>query len=80
MKEQLGDSEADFFIKRLILLANKADSETVVENSNIANDVYSLGLGEPLMISTQQGDGLVELLRRIDGEIPEEFREQFQSK
>lgn len=67
-------------IKRLILLANKADSETVIEESNIFNDVYKLGLGDPLFISTKEGDGLVELLRRIDEEIPQEFKDNFENK
>lgn len=52
MTEKSSDLDKDLFIKRLILLANKADSETIIEDSNILNDVYKLGLGEPLFIST----------------------------
>lgn len=44
------------------------------------NDVYALGLGEPLLVSAQQGDGLLELLRKIDSVVPQEFRDNFESK
>ncbi|KAL4455326.1 hypothetical protein ABPG74_012478 [Tetrahymena malaccensis] len=77
MNENATDLDKDIFIKKLILLANKADNETTIEDSNIMNDVYKLGLGDPLFVSAHQGDGLIDLLRRIDEEVPQDFKDNF---
>ena len=38
------------------LLVNKSDNG---ENLDIINDLYALGMGDPLFVSSTQGDGMV---------------------
>ena len=49
---------------RLLLLANKAEGSTVQSG---VNEFFALGLGEPLAISAEHGDGIDELFARLQG-------------
>ena len=51
---------------RLLLLANKAEGSTV--HSGV-NEFFALGLGEPLAISAEHGDGIDELFARLQGSL-----------
>ena len=55
--------------KPVILTANKADNEARRQD---AVEFYSLGLGEPITISSVQGTGTGDLLDRIVEELPPE--------
>ena len=46
----------------IILLCNKYDGKT---NSFIISDAWSLGLGEPILISAEHGNGFIEVFNRI---------------
>jgi GTP-binding protein len=62
--------------KPVILAVNKADNET---RRHDAVEFYSLGLGEPIPISSIQGTGTGDLLDRIVEELPaaeEEIEEE----
>ena len=52
----------------LILVANKVDNER--DEFNVA-EMWSLGLGEPMMVSAAHGRGSGDLLDRIVNELPE---------
>jgi GTP-binding protein len=48
--------------KPVVLVANKAEGKTVVAG---LPDTYSLGLGEPVALSAQHGEGLADLYERL---------------
>ena len=61
---------------RLLLLANKAEGSTVQSG---VTEFFALGLGEPLAISAEHGDGIDELflrLQEISNELDEDSRVQ----
>ena len=53
--------------KPLSLLVNKSEGRT---KANAVNDFYSLGIGEPVPVSAEHGDGIAALLRRVLGAFP----------
>lgn len=55
--------------KRIVLAVNKIDSFNKV---NQALDFYELGIGEPMVVSAEQGLGLGDLLDEIVKNFPEE--------
>ena len=55
---QFQQNTQDISIKKVILLANKAENDFYTD---IYNEVYKLGLGDPLFISAEHGDGIVNL-------------------
>ena len=55
------------FGKPLTVLVNKAEGRT---KTAIANDFHALGLGEPLPVSAEHGDGIPNLLREILKDAP----------
>ena len=58
----------------LLLVANKIDSPKV---EHLVNDLFDLGLGDPVAVSAEHGLGIDELLDRIDAEIgPSEESEE----
>ena len=57
---------------RLLLLANKAEGSAV---QSAVNEFFALGLGEPLAVSAEHGDGIGELFVRLQ-EISEELRDE----
>ena len=50
--------------RRVRLVVSKSDKG---DNWEIINELYDLGLGDPLFVSAQQGDGLHEIFREING-------------
>jgi GTP-binding protein len=53
----------------ILLVVNKAEGRA---GSNAALDAYSLGLGSPLAVSAEHGDGLADLMGEIADRLPEE--------
>ena len=53
--------------KPITLLVNKAEG---LNKPTAVSDFYALGLGEPLPVSAQHGDGIAALLRMLLAEVP----------
>lgn len=76
----LGVIDSDYYItsllyeteKPVLLVVNKIDD--VVHQGN-AFEFYSLGLGDPIPISTHHGIGIGDLLDKIIEHMPEESKE-----
>jgi GTP-binding protein len=51
-----------------LLIGNKAEDDY---DEIFYKDIYKLGFGDPLMISAEHGDGLHDLLKKINDQIPE---------
>jgi GTPase len=63
--------------KRVRLLANKCDTG---DKWDLVNDLYSLGLGDPIFCSAQQGDGMQDIFREVNMMIPPSVLEQYKAK
>ncbi len=57
----------------ILLVVNKAEGRA---GSNAALDAYSLGLGSPLAVSAEHGDGLADLMGEIADRLPPEVEEE----
>ncbi len=57
----------------VMLVVNKAEGR---QGSNAALEAYSLGLGEPIAISAEHGEGLADLMGEIADALPEEAEEE----
>ncbi len=57
----------------VMLVVNKAEGR---QGSNAALEAYSLGLGEPIAISAEHGEGLADLMGEIADALPEEPEEE----
>ncbi len=72
-----GDEEIADLLRRskvpVVLAANKIDS---VGNLPLANDFWSLGLGEPIAVSATQGLGTGDLLDRVVELLPPDDAEE----
>ena len=55
--------------RQVLLVVNKAEGRL---GSNAALDAYSLGLGDPVAVSAEHGDGLADLMGIIADFLPEE--------
>lgn len=55
--------------KPVLLIANKAEGRA---GANAALDAWSLGLGEPLPVSAEHGEGLASLMGEIADRVPPE--------
>ncbi len=53
----------------VLLIANKAEGRT---GSNAALEAYSLGLGTPIAVSAEHGEGLADLMGEIADRVPPE--------
>lgn len=51
----------------ILLVVNKAEGR---QGSNAALEAYSLGLGEPVAISAEHGEGVADLMREIAERLP----------
>ena len=71
------NDKKDVTIKKILLIANKCEYEL---DGDIYNDVYKLGFGDPIFVSAEHGDGLQDLMKAIDNEIPEEKKIEFKKK
>jgi GTP-binding protein len=63
--------------KPVILLANKAESRRGADN---VQEAYSLGLGDPIPISAEHGEGLTDLYESIDAAADAEAAEESPSE
>ncbi len=52
----------------ILLVVNKAEGRA---GSNAALEAYSLGLGEPVAISAEHGEGIADLMREIAERLPD---------
>ena len=59
----------------ILLIANKSENDRY---ENIINDVYKLGLGEPIYISAEHGDGMMDLLAILSKKIPDQKRQEYE--
>jgi GTP-binding protein len=57
----------------VLLVANKAEGRS---GSTAALEAYSLGLGEPLPVSAEHGEGIAELMSEIADRLPPEPEEE----
>ncbi len=57
----------------VLVVVNKAEGRS---GSNAALEAYSLGLGEPLAVSAEHGEGLADLMREIADRLPETAEEE----
>ncbi|WP_159713159.1 ribosome biogenesis GTPase Der [Geminicoccus flavidas] len=61
--------------KPIVVLANKCEGRQAEID---AAEAWSLGLGEPLLISAEHGDGMADLFQVIQARLPEEADEEEQ--
>ncbi len=54
--------------RQVLVVVNKAEGRA---GSNAALEAFSLGLGEPLAVSAEHGEGLADLMREIADRLPE---------
>lgn len=59
--------------KHTILVANKSEAKGAISG---ALEAYSLGLGDPVELSAEHGDGMVELLRALMECVPDDGDEE----
>jgi GTP-binding protein len=57
--------------KPVIVVANKAEGKG---NTTGVNEAYALGLGDPVGISAEHGEGLVDLFESLRAALPEETK------
>ena len=67
----------DIKVKKIILVGNKAENS---DDTDIYADIYSLGFGEPILVSAEHGDGLHDLIGEIDSEIPKEKKDEYEER
>lgn len=63
--------------RRLRLVVSKCDKG---DNWDIINELYALAMGDPLFVSAQQGDGLHEIFREINGMFSPTVLEAYKEK
>jgi GTP-binding protein len=61
------------FAKPVILIANKAETKTALAS---ASEAYRFGLGDPVPLSAEHGEGLHILLNRLDEQFPQKHEEE----
>lgn len=57
----------------VLLVANKAEGRA---GAQAAMETYSLGLGEPIAISAEHGEGITDLMQEISARLPKEEMEE----
>jgi GTP-binding protein len=70
--------EDEIKIPKILLVANKTENNYVP--SEIFSDFQKLNLGEPILISAQQGDNMHEIYDYIEKNIPENFKNFYEEK
>src|SRR5580704_15795998 len=55
--------------KRVMLVANKVEGRMA---TSAVLDAYELGLGDPVGVSAEHGDGIADLMSEIAGRLPDE--------
>lgn len=64
-------------LKNVVLLGNKAEHSFL---GDISNEVYQLGFGDPILISAEHNEGLVDLYDKLRECIPESYIEEAREK
>lgn len=59
--------------KPVLLAVNKAENEKVVQSAQA--EAYSLGLGDPILISSEHGEGMEQLYHALAEHMPEEEKD-----
>ena len=72
-----GRKDDKIYVKRVVLIANKCDEG---ETFGAENELYQLGLGEPIYIAVESGEGMHELWGEIDRSVPEESQLWFKER
>lgn len=60
-------------LKEIVLVGNKAEQSYL---GDISNEVYSLEMGDPIMISAEHNEGIVDLYDKLRDAIPETYFEE----
>ena len=60
-------------LKDIILVGNKAESTFL---GDISNEVYNLNMGDPILISAEHNEGLVDLYDKLKDIIPQSYIEE----
>lgn len=70
--------EDDIKIPNIVLIANKVEDEFIPDD--VFCDFARLDLGDPLLISAQQGDNMHEIYNLIEENIPTEVKDNYYQK
>jgi GTP-binding protein len=68
----------DIKIPKIILIANKVEDDFIPDE--IFCDFARLNLGDPLLISAQQGDNMHDIYNLIEENIPDEIKDNYKQK
>ena len=60
-----------------MLVANKAEGRMA---TSAILDAYELGLGDPVGVSAEHGDGIADLMGEIAGRLPPETRPRMRTR
>lgn len=76
--EGLGKKKDDkIYVKKVVLIANKCDEGELFGQEN---ELYQLGLGDPVCVAAETGEGMHELWEVIDESVPEESQIWFKER
>ncbi|KRX11106.1 P-loop containing nucleoside triphosphate hydrolase [Pseudocohnilembus persalinus] len=75
---ELFKNNKGFYNNEVMLVANKCDIQEVQDQ--IINEAYQLGFGQPIFISCEQGDGLMDLLQLIKEKVPQSYEAAYEEK
>jgi GTP-binding protein len=70
-------NDGKIYVNRVVLIANKCDEGELFGNEN---ELYQLGLGDPVCVAAETGDGMHELWKVIDDSVPQESQDWFQAR
>jgi len=73
----LAENEDDVKVPTVLLLANKAEDNF---RGDVKEKCDELHLGKPLFISGEHGDGLVDLFRAIQKEMPKDYKKNWEER
>jgi len=76
-EEGTGSLSGKIYVEKVLLVANKCDDGQTFDSEN---DLYQLGLGEPIFIAAESGEGMHELWKVIDEAVPVESIEWFKKR
>eukprot|EP00826_Nyctotherus_ovalis_P036724 TRINITY_DN3281_c0_g2_i2.p1 TRINITY_DN3281_c0_g2~~TRINITY_DN3281_c0_g2_i2.p1 ORF type:complete len:587 (-),score=170.81 TRINITY_DN3281_c0_g2_i2:83-1843(-) len=73
----LVENEDDVKVPTVLLVANKTEDGF---KGDIEETYDQLSLGEPILISGEHGDGIVDLFRAIKREMPEDYKRNWEER
>lgn len=76
-EEGTGSLTDKIYVDKVLLVANKCDDGQTFDSEN---DLYQLGLGEPIFVAVESGEGMHELWKIIDEAVPVESIEWFKKR